>query len=151
MLLFAREFSPFKAAHAIIAAAARRTRTSNRRENRAGCHDKRRENRGGDQTGRYRSPLVALNGENSRAKSRMSVKIAALRRWVRQAERDAGQRPGLTTSEREELKPLQREYFELKRANEILRKASAFSPRRSSTAERSDAPANEGVQTELNA
>jgi transposase len=50
----------------------------------------------------------------------------ALRRWVRQAERDAGQRAGLTTSEREELKRLQRENFELKRANEILRKASAF-------------------------
>jgi transposase len=49
-----------------------------------------------------------------------------LRRWVRQAERDGGQRPGLTTSEREELKRLQRENFELKRANEILRKASAF-------------------------
>jgi transposase len=45
---------------------------------------------------------------------------------VRQAERDTGQRPGLTTSEREELKRLQRENFELKRANEILRKASAF-------------------------
>jgi transposase-like protein len=50
----------------------------------------------------------------------------ALRRWVRQAERDAGTRPGLTTSERDELKRLQRENFELKRANEILRKASAF-------------------------
>jgi transposase-like protein len=45
---------------------------------------------------------------------------------VRQAERDAGQRPGLTTSEHEELKRLQRENVELKRANEILRKASAF-------------------------
>jgi transposase len=45
---------------------------------------------------------------------------------VRQAERDTGQRPGLATSEREELKRLQRENFELKRANEILRKASAF-------------------------
>jgi transposase-like protein len=49
-----------------------------------------------------------------------------LRRWVRQAERDAGKRPGLTTSEREELKRLQRENFELKRANEILKKAAAF-------------------------
>ena len=45
---------------------------------------------------------------------------------MRQAERDAGQRPGLRTSEREEVKRLQRENFELKRANEILRKASAF-------------------------
>jgi transposase len=49
-----------------------------------------------------------------------------LRRWVRQAERDTGHRPGLTTDERAELKRLQRENFELKRANEILRKASAF-------------------------
>jgi transposase-like protein len=43
-----------------------------------------------------------------------------VRRWVRQAERDAGQRPGLTTSERERLNR------ELKRANDILRTASAF-------------------------
>jgi transposase len=50
----------------------------------------------------------------------------ALRRWVRQAERDAGQRPGLTTDERQRLKQLERENFELKRANEILRKASAY-------------------------
>jgi len=49
-----------------------------------------------------------------------------LRRWVRQAERDAGQRAGLTTDERAELKRLQREVVELKRANEILRKASAY-------------------------
>jgi transposase len=49
-----------------------------------------------------------------------------LRRWVRQAERNAGTRPGLTTTEREELKRLQRENFELKRANEILKKAAAF-------------------------
>ena len=49
-----------------------------------------------------------------------------LRKWVRQAERDAGKRPGLTTTERERLKQLERENRELKRANEILRKASAF-------------------------
>jgi transposase len=49
-----------------------------------------------------------------------------VRRWVRQAERDAGQRPGLTTNERERLKVLERENRELKRANDILRKASAF-------------------------
>ena len=50
----------------------------------------------------------------------------ALRTWVRRAERDAGERPGLTTDERERLKALERENRELKRANEILRKASAF-------------------------
>jgi len=49
-----------------------------------------------------------------------------LRKWVRQAERDAGKRAGLTTTERERLKELERENRELKRANEILRKASAF-------------------------
>ena len=49
-----------------------------------------------------------------------------LRRWVRQAERDAGKRAGLTTGERERLKELERENRELKRASEILRKASAF-------------------------
>ena len=49
-----------------------------------------------------------------------------LRKWVRQAQRDAGHRPGLTTSERERLKELEREVSELKRANEILRKAFAY-------------------------
>ena len=52
--------------------------------------------------------------------------VEALRRWVRQAERDAGQRPGLTTDERRRLQELEREVRELRRANEILRKASAY-------------------------
>jgi transposase-like protein len=49
-----------------------------------------------------------------------------LRKWVLQAERDAGRRPGLTTEERARLKELERENRELRRANEILRKAPAF-------------------------
>jgi transposase len=49
-----------------------------------------------------------------------------LRRWVRQAETDEGLRPGLTTDERERLKALERENFELRRANDILKSASAF-------------------------
>lgn len=49
-----------------------------------------------------------------------------LRKWVRQAERDKGKRPGLTTTEHERLKELERENRELRRTNEILRKASAF-------------------------
>ena len=57
---------------------------------------------------------------------KLGCTVEALRRWVRQAERDGGQRPGLTTDERQQLKQLQRENFELKRANEILRKASAY-------------------------
>ena len=50
----------------------------------------------------------------------------ALRRWVRQAERDGGKRQGLTSDERAELKRLQRENVELKRANDILKTASAY-------------------------
>jgi len=50
----------------------------------------------------------------------------SLRQWVRQAERDQGKRAGLTSTERERLKQLERENLELKRANEILRKAAAF-------------------------
>lgn len=49
-----------------------------------------------------------------------------LRNWVRQAERDRGRRSGATTAERDRLKELERENRELKRANDILRKASAF-------------------------
>ena len=57
---------------------------------------------------------------------KLGCTVEALRRWVRQAERDQGRRPGLTTDERQRLKDLERENHELKRANEILRKASAF-------------------------
>jgi transposase len=49
-----------------------------------------------------------------------------LRNWLRQAERDAGERVGLTTDERARLKALERENRELRQANEILRKASAY-------------------------
>ena len=49
-----------------------------------------------------------------------------LRKWVRQAERDSGRRPVLATDERQRLKDLEREVRELKLANEILRKASAY-------------------------
>jgi transposase-like protein len=49
-----------------------------------------------------------------------------LRKWVRQSERDQGRRAGLTSDERARLKALERENQELRRANEILRKASAF-------------------------
>jgi transposase-like protein len=49
-----------------------------------------------------------------------------LRKWVRREERDTGQRPGPTSDELARLKELERENRELRQANEILRKASAF-------------------------
>ena len=49
-----------------------------------------------------------------------------LRKWVRRAERDQGLREGTTTEERDRLKALERENRELRQANEILRKASAY-------------------------
>jgi transposase len=58
--------------------------------------------------------------------SKIGCTSETLRNWVRREERDTGRRPGLTTEERQRLKDLEREVRELRRANEILRKASAF-------------------------
>ena len=58
--------------------------------------------------------------------SKIGCRAETLRKWVRQAERDTGQRGGLTTDEKQRMRELEREVRELKRANEILRKASAF-------------------------
>ena len=57
---------------------------------------------------------------------KMGCTSETLRRWVRQAERDQGKRPGPTSSEVERIKQLEREVRELRQANEILRKASAY-------------------------
>jgi len=58
--------------------------------------------------------------------SKIGCTAETLRKWVRRAERDAGLRAGPTTDERQRVKELERENRELKRANEILRKASAY-------------------------
>ena len=70
----------------------------------------------------YDSQWAALNS----IAGKIGCTAETLRKWVRRAERDQGLREGLTTSDRERLKMLERENCELKRANEILRKASAF-------------------------
>ena len=75
-----------------------------------------------DQTPEHPSQWAAIRS----VAEKFGMSSEALRRWVRRAERDTGQRPGLTTDERARLKALERENFELRRANEILRKASAF-------------------------
>src|SRR5437588_6188220 len=58
--------------------------------------------------------------------SKFGMTPETLRKWVRRTEVDAGARPGLTTEERERLRTLERENRELRRANEILKAASAF-------------------------
>jgi transposase len=56
----------------------------------------------------------------------LGVNHETLRVWVRRAETDTGQRPGLTSDERERIRDLERENRELRRANEILKAASVF-------------------------
>jgi transposase-like protein len=75
-----------------------------------------------EQQGKHESQWAAIVS----IAEKMGCSAEALRKWVRQAEKDTGQRPGLTTNERERMKELERENRELKRANEILRKASAY-------------------------
>jgi len=58
--------------------------------------------------------------------SKIGCTTETLRKWVRRTEIDQGQRAGLTSTEREHYKALERENRELRRANEILRKAAAF-------------------------
>ena len=58
--------------------------------------------------------------------AKIGCSAETLRNWVRQAERDRGLRAGPTTNERERIKALERENRELRQANEILRKASAY-------------------------
>jgi transposase len=58
--------------------------------------------------------------------AKLDVNHESLRQWVRRAETDAGQRPGLTTDERARMKDLEREVKELRRANDILKSAAAF-------------------------
>jgi len=57
---------------------------------------------------------------------KIGMSPGTLRKWVRQAERDGGLRPGLTSNERSRMKELEREKRELRRANEILKSAAAF-------------------------
>ena len=75
-----------------------------------------------DHQGEYPSQWKAIES----IAEKLKVNHETLRQWVRRAETDAGQRPGLTTDERSRLKELERENKELRRANEILKAASAF-------------------------
>jgi transposase len=71
----------------------------------------------------YASEFVAI----SSISKKLGIKSPeTLRRWVRQAEVDGGDRPGRTTQELAEIRELKKENAELRRANEILKSASAF-------------------------
>ena len=75
-----------------------------------------------DHQGEYSSQCKAI--ESIAAK--LSINHETLRIWVRRAETDAGERPGLTTDERTQIQELQKEVKELRRANEILKSAAVF-------------------------
>jgi transposase len=66
------------------------------------------------------------HGVIARVADQLGIGREALRGWVRQAEIDAGQRPRMPTAERQRIAELERENRELRRANEILKAASAF-------------------------
>ena len=65
-------------------------------------------------------------GVITRVARQLGVGSESLRTWVRQAEVDGGRRPGVTSEERRRIAELEREVRELRRANEILKAASAF-------------------------
>ena len=75
-----------------------------------------------EHAGQYDSQFSAIRS----VAEKIGCSPETLRKWVRQTERDAGRRSGLTTDERALLKEQAREIRELRRANEILRKASAY-------------------------
>src|ERR1700757_4549986 len=66
------------------------------------------------------------HGELARVGRQLGVHPEALRSWVKQAEIDGGERPGTTTGDRQRICELEREVRELRRANEILKAASAY-------------------------
>ena len=75
-----------------------------------------------DHQGEHASQMAAIGS----IAAKIGCSGEMLRNWVRQAERDQGLRDGSTSEERDRIKSLEREVRELRQANEILRKASAY-------------------------
>jgi transposase len=73
-----------------------------------------------------RKELGTDHGTIRRVADQLGVGVESLRNWVRQAEIDDGVKPGVTSAEAARIKELEQENRELKRANEILKRASAF-------------------------
>jgi transposase len=76
----------------------------------------------GEQTPAHSSQWAAIRS----IAEKIGCNPETLRSWIRRNERDTGLRPGLTTAEEQRVKQLERENKELRRANEILKKAAAF-------------------------
>ena len=75
-----------------------------------------------ESAGQHESQWAAIGA----VAAKIGCTAETLRRWVRQHQRDTGQREGTTTAEQERMKAMEREVKELRKANEILRLASAF-------------------------
>jgi transposase len=73
-----------------------------------------------------RKELGTDHGTVKRVADQLGIGVESLRSWVKQAEINDGQRPGTTTAEAERIKALEQEVRELRRANSILKSASAF-------------------------
>jgi transposase len=73
-----------------------------------------------------RADYASDNAAYRAISSKLGCSPDSLRGWCRQAERDAGERTGLTSEDKARLKALERENRELRQANEILKKASAY-------------------------
>ncbi len=78
------------------------------------------------QEAREQDPGLSLNQAVIRIGQRTGVNADTLRGWCKQADIDAGRRPGTTTDEAKRIRELEAEVRELKRANEILLAASSF-------------------------
>jgi len=73
-----------------------------------------------------RKEIGTDHGTIKRVADQLGIGVESLRSWVRQAEIDDGVKPGVTSEEAARIKALEQENRELKRANDILRKASAY-------------------------
>lgn len=73
-----------------------------------------------------RAELGAEHGTVQRVASQLGYGVESVRQWVKQAEIDDGHAPGVSSSERARIKELEQEDRELRRANEILKRAASF-------------------------
>ena len=74
----------------------------------------------------WRKERGRSDGGLAEVAEQLGVHVESIRNWLRQAEVDAGERPGASTEEKARIKELERENAELRRANEILKSAAAF-------------------------